>query len=128
LSTYFIGAVLLKSIAGSESLCESISSTIYGDRMVLLESETLDFYKMGSILFFIVTLSFTFGNIEGANRILQSFSSVMRLVVIMLFILGCLYSIMVNGVGDKFDDHWDFDKIKDNMGMLIGNTVFMMVC
>lgn len=69
-STYFIGAVLLKSIAGSESLNESVSSTLYGDRFVLLESVNYDWYRMGSLLFFTITLAFTFGNIEGANRIL----------------------------------------------------------
>ena len=61
---YMYGALLVKHVAGSESLMQSISFNLYKDRHMIEEKLSVDPYLLGLCAFAACTLAFTFGNIE----------------------------------------------------------------
>ena len=67
LSVYMFGAMILKAVAGSESLIESVSFNIYGDRYQLEEETRANPYYVGLVIYCVFTLAFTFGNIESSK-------------------------------------------------------------
>ena len=120
------GALLVKHVAGSESLIQSISFNIYKDRMALKKKSSIDPYLIGLFAFSLCTLGFTFGNIEN-SRLLQVVSSFLRYLVICLFFVGTIYSLVVNGRTST--SYFGSDQIDLQYAQLVfGSSFFTFLC
>ena len=123
---YMYGALLVKHVAGSESLIQSISFNIYKDRMALKKKSSIDPYLIGLFAFSLCTLGFTFGNIEN-SRLLQVVSSFLRYLVICLFFVGTIYSLVVNGRTST--SYFGSDQIDLQYAQLVfGSSFFTFLC
>jgi hypothetical protein len=61
------GAMCLKYVSGAESFVEAISFTAYSDRCRWYSTFPFDPYYLGIIIFGVLSLVFSFGNIENSK-------------------------------------------------------------
>ena len=61
------GAMSLKYVAGAESFIEAISFIFYKNSCYLYENMALNPYYLGILVFAVLSLGFSFGNIENSK-------------------------------------------------------------
>lgn len=122
---YMYGAMCLKYVAGSKSMVEGISVTIFGDVHSLEHKIHFDPYYIAIFIFAGISIYFSFGNIENA-KILQIVTTILRFVVTFLMIIGSIISLFLKNGGVAPAKNMvtvDFDYLN----VLFGNTIFIFI-
>lgn len=110
----------LKYASGAQCLYQGISFLIWGNFDQIL-TEVHGAYYIGIAVFFVLTMAFSFGDIE-KTRVMQAFVVVFRFVVILCMFGGTIGSISKNGAIPG--QVWDWKKQKTALANVFGNTVF----
>lgn len=124
LVVYMYGAMCLKYASGSESFVQAVSFTLYDDVLEWERRSPIDPYYLGIIIFGILSLIFSFGNIEN-SKVLQIVTGIIRLVVIVFLYGGSLYYLGTNGVNAA--PVFDFKNQLSNIANTFGGTVFVFI-
>lgn len=122
---YMYGAMILKYVAGSESLVKGVSVTLFGHEKSLEHKIGFDPYYIGVILFATFSIYFSFGNIENAKT-LQIVTTILRFFTTFLMILGSIISLFVKGGGITTPEKFFTFSVKDLDG-LFGGTIFIFI-
>ena len=119
------GAMWLKYVAGSKSLVEGVSVTLYNEKDMLEEKIGFDPYYIAILLFATISIYFSFGNIENAKG-LQIVTTIIRFIAILLMIIGSIYTLFHKDGGITTASHiFEFDF--SYMHILFGNTIFVFI-
>jgi hypothetical protein len=94
---YMYGAMCLKYASGAASFVSAVSFMIYSDADKWKQESPIDPYYLGIAIFGVLSLFFSFGNIENSKG-LQLFTGVFRLVVIVCLYGSTSYYLITNGV------------------------------
>ena len=125
LMVYMYGAMCLKYVAGSKSMVEGLSITIYNDKDMLEEKIGFDPYYIAILLFGTISIYFSFGNIENAKG-LQIVTNIIRFTAIFLMLVGSVYTLFHKDGGITTVSHiFEFDFTY--MHILFGNTIFVFI-
>ena len=123
---YIYGAIAIKYAAGSVSFVEGVSQTIYGDKDEFTRrlEGIIDPYNIGLLVFFLIVMAFSLGNIEN-SWYLQLVTTVLWFLSIFLMIGTSFVSLFINGCSSpKEMTYFNFDYIS----ILFGNSIFMFMC
>ena len=98
------GALCLKYVSGAESFVLGISYTFWGDSDSFEKKLGFDPYYLGIITFAVLSIYFSFGNIENAKT-LQIVTTILRFIVTLLMCSGSIYYLESSGLNysDAFD-------------------------
>lgn len=122
---YMYGAMCLKYVAGSKSLIEGVSVTLYHDKEMLERKIGFDPYFIGIFIFGSISIYFSFGNIENA-KVLQIVTIVLRLFTTFLMILGSIISLFSPRGGITTPKKFFTFEVGDLDG-LFGGTIFIFI-
>ena len=123
LMIYMYGGMLIKCVAASLSFDEAFSFLIFGKTEELSNRIGFDFYYISIIVFACIATYFGLKNIE-STKLLQIIIIFLRVFSVFLMIIGCIYSIAINGFADWNSPHFkkfDFSE----MHFVLGNTIFV---
>jgi hypothetical protein len=98
------GALCLKYVSGAESFVLGISYTFWGDGDSFEKKLGFDPYYLGIIIFAVLSIYFSFGNIENAKN-LQIVTTILRFIVTLMMCSGSIYYLESSGLNysDVFD-------------------------
>mmetsp|Transcript_33838 Transcript_33838/g.39039 ORF Transcript_33838/g.39039 Transcript_33838/m.39039 type:complete len:143 (+) Transcript_33838:483-911(+) len=125
LIVYMYGAMCLKYVAGAKSMVEGVSVTIFQDKEKLEKEIGFDPYFIGIFVFAVISIYFSFGNIENA-KVLQIVTTFIRFLTIFLMIIGSIISLFVKG-GGIAPTSYVFEFEFSHMHVLFGNTIFIFI-
>lgn len=115
----------LKYASGAQTLYEGISFLIWGSEKTILEPGNLPgAYYYGLLIFFVLCIAFSFGDIEN-SRNLQVTTVIIRFVVIGLMIFGTSFYLVKDGVNHAPVFEWS-EQVK-SLSTNFGNTVFIFI-
>jgi len=120
------GTIALKYAAGSLSLAEGVSYTIYGDQHELKNklADIIDPYYLGMIIFGVVSFIFSLGNIEN-SKYLQIITTILRFLSLFLMMIASIVSMFMYGITPINELEWfNFDYIS----VLFGNSFLIFMC
>jgi len=121
IAAYMYGAMIFKYVSGAKSLSQGISFTFTGHKEQL--DKDYHFYYVCIILFAMVSIMFSLGNIEN-SRVLQVVSMYMRFFTTFMMIIGSIYAIFINGITyENNDSNPSFEHAPN----LFANTVFVFI-
>lgn len=123
LTIYVYGAMSLKYVTGSISLQEGLSFLITGKEGLWNENAPWTYY-IGIAIFGALSIGFSFGDIEH-SKTLQSVTSIMRIVVIIMMYGGTIYYWADDGTHKAQTLDWS-EQIK-SLSTVFGNTVFIFI-
>jgi hypothetical protein len=124
LVAYMYGAMCVKYVSGAQSLVEGVSVTIFNDENRLQEEIGFDPYYLAIIIFGVIAIYFSFGNIENA-KVLQIVTTCLRFITTFLMMVGSMISFGYEGVSSPKD--WITPDL-DYIHLLFGNTIFVFIC
>ena len=128
LSIYMYGAMCLKYVSGAESFVFGVEHTFWDkdgkDELEKLMPGNIDPYYVGLIIFGVLSIYFSFGNIEN-SKTLQVVTMVLRFVVTILMCLGSIYYMVDDKPHPSEVFNWS-QQLK-YLSKVFGNTTFIFI-
>ena len=121
LIVYMYGAMMLKYVAGAESLYQGLSFLIEGN---MYEWDSYWVYIVSLLIFWAMSTACAFGDIEN-SKLLQIITAWSRVIMLFLFYLGTFIYLGEDGMhkGKVFD--WKTQT--KSLSTVFGNTVFVFI-
>jgi hypothetical protein len=120
---YVYGAVSLKYVTGAISLQEGCSYLFTGEEGKWVTDAPWTYY-VGIAIFAVLSISFSFGDIEN-SKTLQVVTSIIRVVVVILMAICTSYYWIRDGTNKAPTIDWN--EQLPSLSTVFGNTVFIFI-